>query len=74
MMTAVFAISYGTFRFLTDFVRVYDQTLLGLTGAQYGSILLVAVGIWLLVKVRRGGVPDQADLPRDQAGSPSTPA
>jgi phosphatidylglycerol:prolipoprotein diacylglycerol transferase len=53
LMTAVFAISYGTFRFLTDFLREYDQTLFGLTGAQYGSILLVGVGIWLLLTVRR---------------------
>jgi phosphatidylglycerol:prolipoprotein diacylglycerol transferase len=53
LMTAVFAICYGTLRFLTDFLRTYDQTLFGLTGAQYGCILLVAVGIWLLVAVRR---------------------
>jgi phosphatidylglycerol:prolipoprotein diacylglycerol transferase len=74
LMTAVFAISYGTFRFLTDFVRAYDQTLLGLTGAQYGSILLVAVGIWLLLRVRRAGPPDPADRPADQADSPPAPA
>lgn len=53
LMTAVFAISYGTLRFLTDFLRAYDQTLFGLTGAQYGCILLVGVGIWLLLAVRR---------------------
>jgi phosphatidylglycerol:prolipoprotein diacylglycerol transferase len=60
LMTAVFAICYGTFRFLTDFLREYDQTLLGLTGAQYGSILLVGVGIWLLVTVRRRPVEVEA--------------
>jgi phosphatidylglycerol:prolipoprotein diacylglycerol transferase len=53
IMTGVFAIWYGTFRFLTDFLREYDTTLFGLTGAQYGSIALVAVGIWLLATTSR---------------------
>jgi phosphatidylglycerol---prolipoprotein diacylglyceryl transferase len=49
VMTATFAIAYGVLRFLTDFLRAYDQTLWGLTGAQYGSIVLVGVGVWLLL-------------------------
>jgi prolipoprotein diacylglyceryltransferase len=72
LMTAVFAISYGTFRFLTDFLREYDQTLLGLTGAQYGCILLVGVGVWLLVAGRSEPAADPADV--DQADSPSAPS
>jgi phosphatidylglycerol:prolipoprotein diacylglycerol transferase len=49
VMTATFAISYGILRFPTDFLRAYDETRLGLTGAQYASIALVAVGVWLLL-------------------------
>jgi prolipoprotein diacylglyceryl transferase len=69
VMTAVFAISYGTLRFLTDFLRINDQTLLGLTGAQYGSILLVGVGVWLAVSVRRRPVEPKASDDADATGT-----
>ena len=52
-MTATFAVMYGTTRFLTDFFREYDTTLGGLTGAQYASLLLVAVGVWLFATTAR---------------------
>lgn len=41
---------YGPYRFLSDFVRSspIDVRYLGLTPAQYGSILLTAVGLWIL--------------------------
>jgi phosphatidylglycerol:prolipoprotein diacylglycerol transferase len=59
IMTATFAVMYGTLRFLTDFLRTYDTTLFGLTGAQYGSLALVAVGIWLFATVsRRPAAPE----------------
>ncbi len=41
---ALFCISYGLFRFLTDPLRVFDMTYIGLTPAQYFSVLLIAVG------------------------------
>ena len=53
IMTAIFCIWYGTFRFLTDFLREYDTTVFGLTGAQYGSLALIAVGIWVLATTSR---------------------
>ena len=53
IMTAIFCIWYGTSRFLTDFLREYDTTVFGLTGAQYGSLALVAVGIWVLATTSR---------------------
>lgn len=62
-MTAIFSIWYGTFRFLTDFLREYDATVLGLTGAQYASIALVAVGIWLLATRSRRARTSSADSP-----------
>jgi phosphatidylglycerol:prolipoprotein diacylglycerol transferase len=74
LMTAVFAISYGTLRFLTDFLRAYDQTLLGLTGAQYGSILLVGVGIWLLVTGPRQDTTPPSRPVNDPAGTPPAQA
>ena len=58
IMTATFAVMYGTCRFLTDFLRTYDTTVLGLTGAQYGSLLLVAVGLYLFAtRSRRRAAP-----------------
>ena len=63
IMTAIFSIWYGTFRFLTDFLREYDATLLGLTGAQYGSIALVALGVWLLATRSRRARSGSAESP-----------
>ena len=60
-MTGVFAVWYGTFRFLTDFLREYDTTLYGLSGAQYGSVALVAVGVWLLATSSRRPEVDVAE-------------
>ena len=40
----LFVIWYGIARFLTDFLRVNDETVLGLTGAQWMSVVLVPVG------------------------------
>lgn len=49
----VFCLYYGTARFLSDFLRVNDEQVLGLTGAQYlmGSIALAS--LWILFRVRR---------------------
>jgi phosphatidylglycerol:prolipoprotein diacylglycerol transferase len=56
-LTAVFVISYGVLRFATDFLRAYDKTVLGLTGAQYLCIALVLFGAWVLAFPRRRPVP-----------------
>ncbi|MEX0755288.1 MAG: prolipoprotein diacylglyceryl transferase family protein [Actinomycetota bacterium] len=65
-ITATFLVWYGTQRFLTDFLRAYDKTVLGLTGAQYMCVGLVAVGVGLMVNLRRKGrdesvTPDPVD-------------
>ena len=52
VLLGVFCLWYGALRFLTDFLRVNDRELLGLTGAQYGSLLLVGVGAWVLATTR----------------------
>jgi len=54
----VFLIWYGVVRFGLDFLRAYegavvDERYFGLTPAQYGSVVMVAAGIWLFVRLRQ---------------------
>jgi phosphatidylglycerol:prolipoprotein diacylglycerol transferase len=49
----VFCLAYGVCRFLSDTLRVNDERVLGLTGAQFLSIALVGTGAWVLLRVRR---------------------
>ncbi|MGH9117428.1 MAG: prolipoprotein diacylglyceryl transferase [Acidimicrobiales bacterium] len=51
-LAGVFCLWYGIGRFLTDFLRVNDDTVLGLTGAQYLSLVLIVTGLWILRRVR----------------------
>lgn len=51
-LTGTFLLWYGVQRFATDFLRVYDETVLGLTGAQYICIGMVAAGVVLLRRAR----------------------
>lgn len=53
IMTATFFLWYGTQRFLTDFIRAYDERLGGLTGAQYLCIGMIAAGLALAVRLGR---------------------
>lgn len=51
-------VSYGAVRFFLDFYRVYDLPgsdvrYAGLTPAQFGSLLLIAGGAWLLYGMRK---------------------
>lgn len=48
----VFLVWIGAGRFATDFLRIYDDTVLGLTGAQLMCLVLVPVGLWALLRVR----------------------
>lgn len=43
-------VMYGPYRFLSDFLRSHpvDARYLGLTPAQYGSIVLTGLGVWIL--------------------------
>ena len=50
-VTAVFCCVYGTCRFLTDFLRVNDERLVGLTGAQLLMLVVVAGGLWTALSV-----------------------
>lgn len=48
----LFLVWYGVGRFVTDTFRVNDERVLQMTGAQWMSLALVPIGIWILVKLR----------------------
>lgn len=52
-LTVAFLLWYGTQRFLTDFLRAYDRTVAGLTGAQYLCIGMAIAGIVLAIRLGR---------------------
>lgn len=58
-----FCLWYGVARFSTDFLRAYDDTVLGLTGAQWMSLALIPTGLVILTRVRRSlsAAPDEPD-------------
>jgi phosphatidylglycerol---prolipoprotein diacylglyceryl transferase len=51
-MTVTFLLWYGVQRSATDFLRAYDRRVLGLTGAQYVCIALLAAGAVLAARLR----------------------
>jgi phosphatidylglycerol---prolipoprotein diacylglyceryl transferase len=65
-LIGVFCVYYGVARGLSDFLRVNDNTVLGLTGAQWLCVTLIPAGILILTKVR----PNTASR---SASSPSVP-
>ncbi|MCC7075840.1 MAG: prolipoprotein diacylglyceryl transferase [Acidimicrobiia bacterium] len=51
VLAAVAGIVYAVLRFGLDFLRVNDNTTLGLTGAQFGCIVLLGLSLWWLRRV-----------------------
>ncbi len=51
-MIGVFCLVYALCRGATDFLRVNDDTVLGLTGAQYLMLALIPTSAWILARVR----------------------
>ncbi|HMG41273.1 MAG TPA: prolipoprotein diacylglyceryl transferase family protein [Acidimicrobiales bacterium] len=51
-LVALFMVWAGGVRFLLDTLRVNDERALGMTGAQWMSLVMVPYGIYLWVKVR----------------------
>jgi phosphatidylglycerol:prolipoprotein diacylglycerol transferase len=51
-LTATFLLWYGTQRFLTDFLRAYDRTVAGLTGAQFLCLGMLAAGAVMVWRLR----------------------
>jgi prolipoprotein diacylglyceryltransferase len=64
-LIGVFCLYYGIARGLSDFLRVNDETTLGLTGAQWMCVCLIPTSIWILTRVRRetAGAPLTAEEP-----------
>jgi phosphatidylglycerol:prolipoprotein diacylglycerol transferase len=48
----IFLLTYGVQRFAYDALRVNDERVAGLTGAQWMCVAMIPIGIYLLVKVR----------------------
>ena len=60
-LIGIFCVWYGVARFSTDFLRGYDETKLGLTGAQWMCVGLVPAGLFILLRVRRSLARDGYD-------------
>ncbi|MBU6280563.1 MAG: prolipoprotein diacylglyceryl transferase, partial [Actinomycetales bacterium] len=56
-LLGTFIVGYATLRFGTDFLRINDKTVVGLTGAQFMCAAVFPVGIWLLIRRRNQGQP-----------------
>lgn len=58
---AIFCAWYGSLRFLTDFLRVNDEQVLGLTGAQYLMAVVALSSLWVWFRVRPS-IPDADEV------------
>jgi len=54
-----FLVIYGLGRFLLDFLRVGERACAGLIPSQYGSIILLAIGLYLIIKNKKYGILEQ---------------
>jgi phosphatidylglycerol:prolipoprotein diacylglycerol transferase len=70
VLIGTFCLYYGICRFLSDSLRVNDEQILGLTGAQYMSIGLVLASFWIFRWVR----PAVAGLPAPDSSEPAPAA
>jgi len=62
-IVGLFMVSYAIGRFSTDFLRAYDQTLYGLTGAQFMSIFLFIAGVIVLAITREKPLRKEVEQP-----------
>ena len=62
-LIGIFCGWYGVARFSTDLLRGYDETKLGLTGAQWMCVALVPAGLYILLRVRRSLAREPYDAP-----------
>jgi phosphatidylglycerol:prolipoprotein diacylglycerol transferase len=77
-LIGTFCVLYGISRFASDALRVNDERVLGLTGAQYLMVITTGAGVWILWRVRRlladaieSGAPAAVGAPHD-ADAPDT--
>jgi prolipoprotein diacylglyceryltransferase len=74
-----FCVAYGLGRFMLDTLRVNDERVIGLTGAQFLMVGIVIGSMWIwfhvipqLTSVAMGGPPQPASGPRRQGIAPSS--
>jgi prolipoprotein diacylglyceryltransferase len=61
-LAGLFLTWYAVARFLTDTLRTYDERMLGLTGAQWGMLAVLPLGIWVLATAhRRRATPEPSE-------------
>ena len=51
-LVGIFVLYYGVFRWISDSLRVNDERVAGMTGAQWMCLVMIPAGIWILWKVR----------------------
>ena len=73
LIIGVFAVSYGVVRFLTDTLRVSDERVAALTGAQALMLLLIAAGGWILVRATRLPPANSEPVETGLADGPGAP-
>ena len=66
-LIAVYLLAYAPMRFVFDALRVNDERVAGLTGAQWMCIGILPIALWILVKVR----PQVRELELAEAAEPA---
>lgn len=56
-LAGIFCVGYALCRFASDFLREFDPTVYGFTGAQYMTMLLLPVGVFFLLTAQRRETP-----------------
>jgi phosphatidylglycerol:prolipoprotein diacylglycerol transferase len=51
-IVGIFIVYYGVTRWLSDSLRVNDERVAGMTGAQWMCLVMIPAGVWILWKVR----------------------
>ena len=67
----IFCLYYGVTRGLSDFLRVNDKTVAGLTGAQWMCVCLIPTGLWILTKVRNATSAEEITVAAPAVPEPS---
>jgi len=72
-VVGMFLLCYAIVRGGLDFLRVNDETVAGLTGAQWMCLVILPIAVWMLTRVRRATASLQAAETAEAAGTPETP-
>src|SRR5262245_25290476 len=72
-IAGVFLLYYGIARFLSDALRVNDERIAGLTGAQWMCIVAIPAGLWILWQVRPSLAVAQAEAEAAEAAEDEAP-